>query len=407
MVKQELKQGYKQTEVGIIPQDWEVAYMINYATLKARIGWQALTTKEYLDIGEYYLVTGTDFIGGRVNWTTCHFVDKWRYCQDKNIQLKESDVLVTKDGTIGKVGYVKNLPGLATLNSGVFVIRISKKEFNPLFLYYILTSEVFDDFLAKITAGSTITHLYQKDFTSFKLPRPGIKEQTAIAQILSDTDLLIEHLNELIIKKKNVKQGTMQQLLSPKDTWEKKKLTEVVNYIHGKAHEKKIVENGKYVVVNSKFISTEGSVIKFSNMNYCPTKKGDILTVLSDLPNGKALAKCYLVDANDKYTVNQRICIWRTKEADPRFLFYLLNRNKYFLGFDDGVSQTHILNNHIQKCEILIPTSKIEQENIGKILSDMDIEIKELKQKKDKYIMLKKGMMQELLTGRIRINVTN
>ncbi|MCC6923441.1 MAG: restriction endonuclease subunit S [Nitrosomonas sp.] len=86
--------------------EWNLIRIENDANLKARIGWQALTTKEYLDSGKYYLVTGTDFVGGKVNWSTCHFVDEWRYDQDRNIQLKKGDVLLTKDGTIGKVGYV-------------------------------------------------------------------------------------------------------------------------------------------------------------------------------------------------------------------------------------------------------------------------------------------------------------
>jgi type I restriction enzyme S subunit len=144
--------------------EWHPISMSRHANLKARIGWQALTTAEYLDNGSFFLVTGTDFQNGVVNWSTCHFVSEWRYSQDKNIQLHEGDVLLTKDGTIGKVGYVENMPKPATLNSGVFVIRPLDESFHPRFLYYVLDSEIFDDFLRKIFAGSTISHLYQKDF---------------------------------------------------------------------------------------------------------------------------------------------------------------------------------------------------------------------------------------------------
>ena len=115
--------------------DWKSINIENHATLKARIGWQALTTNEYLDQGDFYLVTGTDFVGGLVNWSTCHFVDEWRYKQDKNIQLKHHDILLTKDGTIGKVGFVDKLDGPATLNSGVFVIRPKGESFYPLYLF--------------------------------------------------------------------------------------------------------------------------------------------------------------------------------------------------------------------------------------------------------------------------------
>lgn len=194
--------------------EWVTVSMAKHASLNARIGWQALTTAEYMDSGTYYLVTGTDFVNGRVNWSTCHFVDEWRYNQDSNIQLRDGDVLLTKDGTIGKVGYVDSLSGPATLNSGVFVIRPLADSFVPQFLFYVLTSRIFDDFLSKITAGSTITHLYQKDFITFEFLAPTPDEQTAIAKVLSDMDVEIEALEARRDKTREIKQGMMQQLLT-------------------------------------------------------------------------------------------------------------------------------------------------------------------------------------------------
>jgi len=125
--------------------------------------------------------------------------------------------------------------------------------------------------------------------------------------------------------------------------------------------------------------------------------------VLSDLPNGKALAKCFYVEEDNKYAVNQRVCIWRTKGDNPRFLFFILNRNKYFLNLNDGVSQTHILNQHIEKCKIFIPENFDEQIEIATILSDMDTEITAFENKLKKYKKVKLGMMQNLLTGKIRL----
>ena len=207
-----IPEGYKQTEVGVIPQNWETKNIGKDATLKARIGWQALTTNEYQSTGNYYLVTGTDFNAGDVQWDTCWYVDEWRYKQDLNIQLRIDDVLVTKDGTIGKVGYVDELPKPATLNSGVFVIRPKYNSFVPKYFFYVLTSNLFKEFIRNITAGSTITHLYQKDFVTFNFPVPPKKEQTAIATALSDVDNLIGSLEKLIAKKEAIKTGTMQQL---------------------------------------------------------------------------------------------------------------------------------------------------------------------------------------------------
>ncbi|WP_206669017.1 restriction endonuclease subunit S [Acinetobacter guerrae] len=209
--------AYKDSELGQIPEDWMALSIGSDTSLKARIGWQALTTAEYLKEGNYYLVTGTDFNGGLVNWNSCCYVSEWRYKQDKNIQLQEHDVLVTKDGTIGKVGFIESLPLPATLNSGVFVVRPKLTKCLPRFLFYILTSSYFDDFVKLITAGSTIVHLYQKDFVNFKFYVPhNIEEQSAIANILADLDAELAKLNLKLDKFKNIKQGMMQELLTGK-----------------------------------------------------------------------------------------------------------------------------------------------------------------------------------------------
>jgi len=195
--------------------EWGEVNMGKDASLKARIGWQGLRTDEYLDNGEYYLVTGIDFKNGRIDWEGCHYVDYDRYKQDTNIQLKEGDVLVTKGGTIGKVAIVEELNKPATLNSGVFVIRPTTSKFVNEFLFYTLSSIHFSKFLDSLTAGSTINHLYQKDFVTytFEVP-PTIEEQKAIAQILSDMDRELQALRQKREKYVQVKQGMMQQLLT-------------------------------------------------------------------------------------------------------------------------------------------------------------------------------------------------
>ncbi|WP_407356520.1 restriction endonuclease subunit S [Methanolobus sp. WCC5] len=195
--------------------EWVEKQLGKTAILKARIGWQGLTTNEYLDSGDYYLVTGTEFKGGYIDWNQCHYVTKPRYEQDKNIQLKEHDVLVTKDGTIGKVALVDYLQKPATLNSGVFVIRPNGDAFHPEFFYYLLCSNIFSDFLSQLSAGSTINHLYQKDFVNFiyRTP-PTLEEQRTIATVLSDMDSEITALEKKRDKTKLLKQGMMQELLT-------------------------------------------------------------------------------------------------------------------------------------------------------------------------------------------------
>lgn len=208
--------GNKKSELGEIPEDWSYINIGKDCSLRARIGWQALTTKEYLNSGTYYLVTGTDFNAGLVDWNSCCFVSEWRYKQDSNIQLKVNDVLITKDGTIGKAGYINTLPLPATLNSGVFLIRPKSDKIVPEYLFFILTSRIFDNFINGITAGSTIVHLYQKDFVHFGYYAPHPEEQTAIAAILSDMDKEIQTLQQRLDKTRQLKQGMMQELLTGK-----------------------------------------------------------------------------------------------------------------------------------------------------------------------------------------------
>ena len=197
--------------------EWEPLNMADTSTLKARIGWQGLTTTEYRTSGEFLLVTGTDFLNGRIAWSNCCFVAYERYVQDRNIQLRQHDILLTKDGTIGKVGYVDNLPGPATLNSGVFVIRPKGTAYDPRFFYYLLTSRIFDDFLARLQAGSTISHLYQKDFVSFSfLAPPTLPEQATVAAVLSDMDAELSALEARRDKTRGLKHAMMQELLTGK-----------------------------------------------------------------------------------------------------------------------------------------------------------------------------------------------
>ena len=196
--------------------EWTEKNMANDSDLKARIGWQGLTTAEYLESGNYKLVTGTNFTDGKIDWSGCCYVKRERYEQDKNIQLQIGDILLTKDGTIGKVAYVDRLPAPATLNSGVFVIRPINNSYSSLYFYYVLRSRIFTDFLEKLQAGSTINHLYQKDFLHFSFATPQIPEQEAIARVLCDIDAEIAALEQRRSKTKDIKQAMMQELLTGK-----------------------------------------------------------------------------------------------------------------------------------------------------------------------------------------------
>lgn len=197
--------------------EWVKINLAKNSRLKARIGWQGLTTAEYLDEGYSYLITGTDFKDGRIEWNGCHYVDYDRYAQDPNIQVSNGDLLLTKDGTIGKVAFVTDLKRPATLNSGVFLVKPITDAYTAHFMFYVLESSVFKDFLQQLSAGSTINHFYQKDLVKFDLFVPPTKEeQEAIAGILFDMDCDIHKLEEKLSKYQKVKQGMMEELLTGK-----------------------------------------------------------------------------------------------------------------------------------------------------------------------------------------------
>jgi type I restriction enzyme S subunit len=127
-------------------------------------------------------------------------------------------------------------------------------------------------------------------------------------------------------------------------------------FFNGKAHEKDIDENGKYIVVNSKFISSDGTKFKRTNEQMFPLYKGDIVMVMSDVPNGKALAKCFIIDKDDTYSLNQRICCIRSKEFDTKYLYYQLNRHEHFLAFNNGENQTNLRKDDILDCPLIKPS---------------------------------------------------
>jgi len=186
--------------------------------------------------------------------------------------------------------------------------------------------------------------------------------------------------------------------------WEEKDLLDVCQFKGGKAHEPYISDTGEFVCINSKFISTNGQVKKYSSKNLCPAKKNDILMVMSDLPNGKALAKAFISPVDNLLAVNQRVCALTSRNDDPKFLYYILNRNPYFLKFDDGVNQTHLLNRVFSRCKIPVPKSVGEQKAIADALSDVDSLIDSLEALIAKKRDIKTGTLQELLTGRTRLN---
>lgn len=187
----------------------------------------------------------------------------------------------------------------------------------------------------------------------------------------------------------------------PED-WEVEYLPKICQFKAGKAHEQYITLMGDYICVNSKFISSDGKIQKRCYRNDCQARKGDILMVMSDLPNGKALAKAFVVKEDGLYAVNQRVCALRPYHSNSEYLFYVLNRSPYFLKHDDGVNQTHLLNPVFLKCQLPLPSLR-EQRAIADSLCGIDSLITSLEKLIEKKKLIKQGVMQELLTGKRRI----
>ena len=181
--------------------DWEQRKLSELATMHARIGWQNLRTSEFLDAGDYMLITGTDFEDGKVNYSTCHYVEKERYDQDKNIQIKNGNILITKDGTLGKVAYVEGLSLPATLNAGVFNVEVKdENETDSKYLFQFLKAPFLMDYVSKKATGGTIKHLNQNILVDFPIATPSKAEQVRIGEYFSNLDNLITlHHHKLFV----------------------------------------------------------------------------------------------------------------------------------------------------------------------------------------------------------------
>lgn len=179
--------------IGEIPCSWNIKRIKYLAQLKGRIGWQGLTSDEYTDAGPF-LITGVDFSDGGINWKSCVHITEERWAEAPEIHIKNGDLLITKDGTVGKVAIVENLQEKASLNSGVLLIKTSD-EYSKKFLYWVLLSEEFWTWFRLKNAGnSTIIHLYQNDFAEFSYTFPDITEQNAIADFLDKECVQIDSI---------------------------------------------------------------------------------------------------------------------------------------------------------------------------------------------------------------------
>ena len=391
------KQGYKQTEVGLIPEDWNVLTINDVATV---IGGGTPSTV----VSEYW--------NGNINWFTPTEIGKNKYSyQSKrkitSLGLSNSSAQILPIGTIlmstrASIGDLSILLTEATTNQG-FQSLIAKNDFYNEFLYYLVQNNKSK--LIKNSSGSTFLEISPNKVKSIEIPiPPTLEEQKAIATALSDVDELISNLDKLITKKKAIKQGAMQQLLTPPHKggkrlegftgeWEEKKLGEITNIKTGSRNNQDKVEDGIYP-----FFVRSQTIEKINSYSF------DCEAILVPGEGGIGSIFHYI---NGKFEVHQRV--YKISDFIENVVgkyIYLQMRHSF---------GKHAMTNSVkatvdslrlptfQEFIVPIPTSKEEQIAIAGILTNIEAEIEQLENKKAKYQNIKQGMMQELLTGKTRL----
>ena len=206
--------------IGQIPEHWEICRLKNACSLKGRIGWKGLRSEEFEQISYAYLVTGQDFHSAIIDWTKCYQISKERYDEDPYIQLSNGDLLITKDGTIGKIAKVSNMDKPSCLNSGIFVMKQTKALFEQSYLYWLLESSLLKEFNNYTSTGTTILHLYQNVFENMPFIIPSLSEQQQIAEYLDkkteEIDSTIDKFKVQIDKLKEYRQALITEVVTGK-----------------------------------------------------------------------------------------------------------------------------------------------------------------------------------------------
>lgn len=390
-----VKQGYKQTEIGVIPEDWEVVNFdqltienkgIKIGPFGSQLKKDFLTKKGFKVYGQENVFENNFDIGDR-------FLSDDHYNKLKSCEVKSGDFLISMMGTIGKCAIAPSdiLPGI--IDSHLIRIRFNKAVYN-IYMLQLFQSEIIINQVKKLSVGGIMDGLSSKIVKSLQIPLPPLAEQEAIASALWDADAWIESLEQLIAKKRLIKQGAMQTLLTPKEDWEVKKLGEVGEILNNlripiKESEREKGDN-PYYGANG----IQGYVKGY-------THDGENVLLAEDGAND---LKNYPVNfAIGKIWVNNHAHVLKGKEniIITRFLSYLL-KSVDFTNVLVGGTRAKLNKSVLENIEISYP-SLSEQERIATILSDMDAELEALETQLGKARQIKQGMMQELLTGRVRL----
>ena len=398
---------YKQTEIGLIPNDWEVKKLGNVSDITKLAGFEySLHFNSYNDGGDIIVVRGTNITHNKMDLSDVKNIPASTSNKLQRSKLFKNDLVFAYVGTIGPI-YLIEEDNKYHLGPNTSKITVNRELFSK-FAYHYFTSGLLKKEIIEHTSIGAQPSLSMSKIRSFRIIVPSLAEQTAIANALSDGDALITGLEKLIAKKRNIKQGAMQQLLQPKEGWEVKKLSEVCDVIGGGTPSTFVSEywNGtinwftpteigkhKYTFESVRKITKEG----FLNSS------GKILPIGSILLTTRAGIGDVSILMKEGCTNQGFQSLVAKKGYNNEYLYYLITTLKNVLIQNaSGSTFLEISPNKIKQIEISISDYK-EQTRIATILSDMDAELTLLEQKLEKYKKIKLGMMQELLTGRTRL----
>ena len=398
------KQGYKETEVGLIPEDWEVGILEDMAS---KIG-SGITPRGGVTV---YKVEGRPFVRSQnIGWGSLK-LDDIKFINDEihstfpNTEIKLNDVFLNISGaSIGRSSFATKFLIGGNVNQHVCIIRSEEKKLNYLFLNKVLLSSIGQKQIDSFQSGGNREGLNIGQIRTFQIPLPPtLTEQKAIATALSDVDTLISSLEQTITKKKAIKQGAMQQLLTPphkggkrlpgfEGEWVEKTLGECLKY---EQPTKYIVENSDYEGQSQTPVLTAGKsfLLGYTDVEFLVYY--DYTVIFFDY----FTTFKQFVDFSFKVKSSaMKLLKPVSDEIDINLIFSIMNLIRFSLG--DDHKRRWIA--EYSKIEIFMPYIK-EQKAIAQILSEMDAEITQLESKKEKYQAIKQGMMQELLTGKTRL----
>lgn len=414
----EMKSGYKMTEVGVIPEDWEVKELgditkdMSDGPFGSNLKSCHYTNNKEVRIIQLSNIGADGWSDNNRKYTTYKHLDTIRRCE-----VKSGNLVIAKMMPAGRAIICPSTDAAYVLSSDA--VRVNLLEcVNNDYAFYCTKSGYYLSQIAENTQGSTRARTSIKKLRNILFCMPDVKEQVAIATALSDVDSLISALTKKIEKKKAIKQGLMQQLLTGKkrlpgfnDKWKSMLLGDIAEVKDGTHQTPKYVKSG-----GKPFYSVENvTADDFKNVKHISLEEHKALTSNYRIEKGDVLMTrigsigcCKYVDWDVDASFYVSLALLKINEKyDSKFISYLSNIKSFkeevmLNSLVFAIPQKINLGN-ISLIKVYIPTSKAEQTAIANILSDCDSEIAELEEKRDKYKEIKQGMMQQLLTGKIRL----